>query len=441
MLAVRYAMHYGASEAEAFVVKLRGFSAKIRADRLEGLDAVDEIGVGIRVAVGKKVGFAYASGVARESLERAAADAVSIARASKEDPYWAGFAQPSSSYPEPESIYEPQLASTRPELVVEKAKEMIDYARGKGVRLVFGGIDILRIERAVTNTSGVYRVDVGTVATAVTALSYEVGGRTTPVVYNYDYSRITMPSIERLLDKTVEEVLKCKNTVKVSEAKRMDVVLTPKALASLFHYTIGYALRGDNAVRKRSPYFNKLDEQVLDERLTIIDDGVMKNGFNTWRFDGEGTATRKNILVEKGVLRNFVYDNYWGHRAGSGSTGNAVRTGYTSPPAPGYTNVIIEPGDLAPDELLEGTVLVAYQVQGAHSSNPDTGEYSVLANPGIIYRNGEVVGWAPGVIISGNMYEDLHKRLYGLSKLVERGLPGFNAPMVRLSNLMVAPKH
>ncbi len=117
-----------------------------------------------------------------------------------------------------------------------------------------------------------------------------------------------------------------------------------------------------------------------------------------------------------------------------------MRPGYEGPPSPGFTNVVVEPGDAGLDELVEGEVLVVYEVQGAHSSNPETGEYSVLANPAVLFRGGEPVGWAPGVMVAGNMYEDLARRLSLVSRFTEHPAPGFYLPWVRLEQVMVAPK-
>jgi len=146
------------------------------------------------------------------------------------------------------------------------------------------------------------------------------------------------------------------------------------------------------------------------------------------------------VLIEKGVVKGFVYDSYWAGRAGEKSTGNAVRSGYASQPTPGFTNIVVEPSDMLPDELMEGRLLVVYQIQGAHTANRETGEYSVLANPAILFENGEPKGWVRGAMLSGNFYEELAKSLAGLSKNVEHALPGFYLPWARLEGVTVAVK-
>ncbi len=441
VLAVRWAVREGASEAEAYVVWTRGFRVTAAAGRIETAEAIDDIGVGIRVAVGRRTGFAYATGFEREKVREAIRRAISVAKASREDEYWRGLPSPSDVYPEPESIYEPSLANAGGDIVVEKVREAIDVAKDEGLTLVRASAAVSRIERAIASTSGVYRIDVGTYSWITVALSGEVeGGGRTPAIYEFESSRTVMPSGETVARRAAERVKLCRRRVRIEKPQRMPVVFTASAFSDIFAYTLGFALRGDMVVRGRSPYTGKLGEEVASPKLTIVDDGVLKGGDSTWRFDGEGVAMSRKTLIEKGVLKGFVYDSYWGGRAGVGSTGNAVRAGYSSRPAPGFTNIVVATGDAGLDELLEGEVLVVYQVQGAHSSNPETGEYSVLANPAILYRNGEAVGWAVGVMVSSTMYEDVKERLELVGRFTEHAAPGFYAPWLRFRSLMVAPK-
>jgi PmbA protein len=79
-------------------------------------------------------------------------------------------------------------------------------------------------------------------------------------------------------------------------------------------------------------------------------------------------------------------------------------------------------------------------VQGAHTANSETGEYSVLANPAILYENGEAKGWVRGAMISGNFYEELKSSIIGLSKTVEHASHGMYLPWARIGGVMVAVK-
>lgn len=441
VMAARWAIREGASEAEIYIHMLRGYSVDIRTNRIETVGAVEDVGVGIRVAVGKKTGFSYTTGMDIGGVREAVRRAVKQARAAPEDKWWQGFPEPSKSYPEPGGVFSAAVARAGPETVLEHAREMLDKASSiKDLVLARGSVSVYTLERAVVNTNGVYRVDVGTAALVTAGVTMRKNGVITPMIYDMGMSRVVIPESGAVVERAAETAKQCITLYRGLQTGRYTVVLSPRVLAELMEETVLYSLRGDIYVRGRSYYGNRLGEQALSEKITIVDDGAMKGGDATWRFDGEGVATARKVLIEKGVVRGFVFDSYWGRRAGQESTGNASRDGYSSRPHPGYTNVVMEPGDAAPEELLDGRVLVVHQVQGAHTTNPDTGEYSVLANPAIYYENGEPKGWVPGVVLSGNFYKEIASNVEALSKTVEKAYPGMYMPWIRLNGITVAVK-
>lgn len=441
VVAARWAIREGATEAEVYVSVVRGYSIDIKTNKIETLEVIDDAGVGIRVAVGKRTGFAYTTGLEFRDVKEAVARAVKQAKVAPEDKWWHGFPEPSRSYPEPGNIFNAVLARIGPETVLEHAHEMLDTASAvSDLVLARGSISVYRVERAVINTNGVYRIDVGTAAVVTAGVTIRREGLITPMIYEFNASRVAIPETSRVVEKAAETAKLCTTVYRDLPTGRYTVVLAPKVLAELMGATVLYSLRGDIYVQGRSYYRDKLGEQALSEKITIVDDGVLKGGDRTWRFDGEGVATARKVLVEKGVVREFIFDSYWAGRAGRESTGNASRDGYASRPIPGYTNIVVEPGDAAPEELLEGKVLVIHQIQGAHTADSDTGEYSVLANPAIYYENGEPRGWVPGAVLAGNFYREVASSIEMLGKTLERAYPGVYMPWARLSGVTVATK-
>ena len=445
VMAVRQAMREGASEAEAYVVVERGYTVRVAANTVSDLVAERDAGIAVRAAVGKRVGFAYSTGLSAESIREAARSAVKAARASPEDPWWRGFPEPGESNPEPGGIYEASLARIEPGTLVEDVRELLGYVAerygSKGVSVTRASLGVSEVERAIANSNGVYRVDVGTFAAAYVALAARFSdGRVSPSIYEFASSRTTLPSLTELADRAADKVLLTEKVYKGLGAGRYTVVYTPEALAELLEYTVLGSLNGEMVVRGRSFYRGKIGEKVMDERITIVDDGVMKGGDATWRFDGEGVPMKRKVLVEKGVLRGFIYDSYWGSRAGTASTGNAVRSSYTTRPHIGFTNLVVAEGDAAPEELLEGKVVVVYSVQGAHTANMETGEYSVVANPAVLYVDGEPQGMIPGAAVAGNMYRELAEAVEAVGRWTEKPYPGVHLPWVRLGGVHVAPR-
>jgi PmbA protein len=197
------------------------------------------------------------------------------------------------------------------------------------------------------------------------------------------------------------------------------------------------AVKADFIQRGQSALKNKLGLQVAAETLTIIDDGLLDGGIRTWRFDGEGVPQQRTPIIEKGILRNYIYDHYTAKKDGKESTGNASRAGYRSTPNVDVTNFHIISGDRTTDELVKesGNGLLVYYLQGAHSSNPASGEYSVVATPAWKIENGSISKATRGTMLAGSIFQVL-KNVSALG-CNERKLGQIVTPWILVENVKV----
>jgi len=224
------------------------------------------------------------------------------------------------------------------------------------------------------------------------------------------------------------------------ETKNTSVIFTQFALQQLLYYTLINAVKADYVQRNQSAFKDKIGEKVASETVTIYDDGIFNSGLRTWKFDGEGVPQQKTLIIEKGVLCNFIYDNYTAKKEGKESTGNASRAGYLSTPSVEATNFHFMPRNKSPEELLsevdEG--LLVYFLQGAHSSNPASGEFSVVATPAWKIENGKIACATKGAMLAGNIF----RVLINISALGdnERKIGQLVAPWVLVENVKVIGK-
>lgn len=438
-IAVKHAISIGASEAEAYVTRSKDNEVEIQNNTIKQAYASIDSGLGIRVVVGNNIGFSYTNKLDRKSIEEAVERAIKIARASKPDPYWKGLPEPSINYPRPEGTFSLELSRIKLENIVEKAGILLDkLLEDKRITVVWSTLTTSTWSIAVANSNGVYQVDHGTVAVVIAEVVARESGDVTPGVFEVELSRTTFPDVEGLAEKLREKAVKNLHPVKIDEI-RLPVIMTNYAVESLFTYTFNQAIRGDNVVRGRSPYKDKLGEKVAVEELTIIDDGTLRNGLHTSIFDAEGVARRRTVIIEKGILRNFIYDNYWAKRANTESTGNASRKDYTSTPTISPSNLVIEPGTFSEEEIISDTRkgLLVDGLQGAHSSNPETGEFSVVATPAWYIDNGELKP-VRGIMLAGNMYELLNK-VTGMTKTTKQ-VGTLKTPWIRFTDVRVIVK-
>ena len=200
------------------------------------------------------------------------------------------------------------------------------------------------------------------------------------------------------------------------------------------------AIKADSVQRNQSPFKGKIGEQVASENLTIYDDGLFPTGLRTAVFDGEGVPHQKTPVIEKGVLKNYLYDNYSAKKEGKESTGNASRAGYLSTPGIDTTNFHIIPQNKTSEQMLSevGDGLIIYYLQGAHSSNPVSGEFSVVATPAWKIKDGAIDHPCKGVMLAGNIFE-LLKNITVVGGN-ERQMGSMIAPWVIAENMRVIGK-
>ncbi|MDK2985449.1 MAG: peptide chain release factor 1, partial [Clostridia bacterium] len=125
------------------------------------------------------------------------------------------------------------------------------------------------------------------------------------------------------------------------ETGDMKILLDHHAASGLLS-TFSQAINGDNVQRGRSIYADKLDKEVSSPSLNIYDDGTIKGGLNSSRGDGEGTPSQKTVIIENGILRNFIYDIHTANKGKIQSTGNGMRASFTDMPAVGLSNLVVD---------------------------------------------------------------------------------------------------
>ncbi len=186
-------------------------------------------------------------------------------------------------------------------------------------------------------------------------------------------------------------------------SQRVTLLLEPRLAATLLGIVAG-SLTGDVVLKGRSPFADRLGEEIASPLLTLVDDPTDTRSIASDSHDGEGLATRRNALVENGVLAGFLYDGTTGRRAGAASTASAVR-GSRGLPSPGVQVMVAEPGDGTYDELLASldSGFALRSMNGLHSGvNPVSGDFSVGAE-GRMIRGGELAEPVREITIAGSL--------------------------------------
>ncbi len=417
--------------AEAIEVQAEGskeLESNIEMGQVSSVQMTSEVGIAIRVIIGKKIGSAFTNIPTKEATKEALELALAAARATTDDDNWTSLPG-ISSYPSVDGLWKESVTKVEASKVAELATEIVEKSTALEPGLIagFGGSGALDYVGSYANSNGVSHAEKGTVAYIYLAGVAPTETGMTPSVFEVDFSRGIELDIDRVVDEIVSTIRIVKNTSHGKSGKHT-IVMHPSAYSQLMQFTLLQSIRGDNVARGKSKIGDKLGETIASEKITIIDDGTDSRGLNASEVDDEGTPRQRTPIIEKGVLRSFIWDHYWAQRMGVKSTGNAKRNKRQGLVEVATSNIVIEPGIREVEDIISEIDYGYYirGVQGAHSSNPESGDFSIVGNPAILIEKGKMVGAVHGLMVSGNIF-DLLKQTVEVAK-IQRNMQTFIGP-------------
>jgi len=444
---LRSAEKLGAKEAEALIVARHAVGVEIERAEIKTCSDILDRGLGVRAITNKKLGFAFTNILTEKEAEKTGKRAVKASKASPKDKKWKQLPV-KRRYPTVKDIYDKKIIQFTSDEAVVLCQTMMNtaYDIDKRVLPAFGGAEVTVLESVCLNSHGVKASDKGT--SLVCALGTMARSKTavSPMCFEFKASRKYEPDPKWVAKEAARFAIDAINVGK-AEAGRFPILLDPFALQSILTFTLVQSVRGDIVARGRSVFKNKVGKKVAGENITIYDNGILPGGLRSGKMDMEGVPRQKTPIIEEGILRGFLFNNYWARLEGKESTGNAGRGGgglslppYGTIPTISPTNIQLKDGTFTDRELLEEVKNGYYvrNVQGAHQSNPETGEFSVALAPAWRIQKGKITNAVKGVMIAGNVY-DMLKKISALGKET-RQVGTFVAPKVVISELNVITK-
>jgi len=436
--AVNFAIKRGVEEAEAFLSMSSDTSIDIERGQIVRSTKRMDQGLGVRAVYRKAVGFSYTNTLTIKNIEEAAAKAFKAARASRPDKNWVNL--PSSKrYGETGGTYDKKIVAVSSDELVETAAVMLGAveAYDKRVLAVGGGVATSLGHTVVVNSHGIEAFDMGTAVGCSMETIARDGADLTPACFELNAERVYDIDPEGVGREAARQAVSSLKAKKI-ESGVFPVIFTQAAFHSLLYYTLINAVKADYVQRERSALKDKIGERVASELVTVYDDGLLDGGLLTSKFDGEGVPCKKTLVIDKGALKNFLYDSYTASKVGAESTGNASRTGlspYASTPVLEASNFIFIAGNKTPEELVGevGEGLLVYGLQGAHSSNPESGEFSVVATPVWKIEGGNVAYAVREIMLTGVIF-DVLRNVSALGNNV-RKIGQLVAPWIRVEDV------
>jgi PmbA protein len=377
-------------EVEAYVARGRTTEIEVFEGDVESLSSAESAGVGIRVIAGSRQGFAYAGSLDESVVEETLAEARDNAAFGTPDECL-GLAGPDGVPAPPLDLWRASLPVFPADEKVAQAKELEQLVRAGDPRIrQVGSVywsDSMG-ESAVATSTGIAASSRGT-SCYVSAFAIAGEGSETQTGTGYSVGRGPDEiDLHKAASDAVERATRLLGAHK-PRSRRLVVVLEPRIAAALLSI-LGGTLDGEAVLKGRSLFADRVGEQVSTAALTLIDDPTDPDSYGAGQYDAEGLASRRNLLIDGGVLQGFLYNTYAARRAGAKSTASAVRAGFKSGPGVGARALALVPGSMTPQEILEsvGTGLLVQSVSGVHSGvNPVSGDFSVGAE-GMLFREG-----------------------------------------------------
>jgi PmbA protein len=441
---VALALRAGASDAEAVVREGDEFSVNVRMGEVETLKESGSRGLGLRVFLGKRSGSASTSDLTAEGIRQLVEGALALAHVTEDDPF-AGLPE-TGEFGTVESdlhLYYNDVYSLGGAERIEWARRAEAAALQADPRITNsdgGSFDAATGRKALANSRGFvgsYRTSYAGVAAA--PLAKDADGRMQRDGWWSSARRLSdVESPESVGQEAARRTLRRLGARRVP-TQSVPIIFAPETARSLIG-SVFEAASGDAIWRGASFLAGKLGETIAALDLTIVDDNTMLlptgvGGFGSSPFDDEGLPSQRTIVVENGLLRNYLLNTYTARKLGMRSTHNAAR-GLAGAPGVGCGNLFLTPGQVTPEEII-GAVTAGLYVTSlmGFGTNMVTGDYSRGAT-GLWIENGQLTHAVEEVTIAGNLAEMLRSVTAIGNDLKFRG--SVASPTLRIDGMTIA---
>jgi TldD protein len=407
---LRTALRGGGDFAEVFAEDRTSSNARLDDGRVEELVSGRSRGAGVRVVRAGTTGYAHTADLTEPGLRAAAEAAAAAARGGDGNRHVVALERRDGVRAHDVAILPEDVPKARK---VELLRRADDAARGQGdsIRQVTASYADARRRILVANSDGLLAEDdqvrtrffVQCVAVGDTGMQtgMEAPGRTLgfEIFDEIDPEDVARTAADRAL-----AMLRARP----APSGKLPVVLRKGAGGVLFHEACGHGLESDLVARDASVFRERIGEQVASPLVTLVDDGAYPRDWGTFAIDDEGAPAQRNVLIENGVLTDFMWDHVRASKEGRPSSGNGRRESYQHLPMVRMTNTLLLAGDADPDAIVAGTERGLYcAALGGGQVNTATGDFVFGVTEAYLIENGEITEPVRAAQLIGNGPETL----------------------------------
>ncbi|MFX1592976.1 MAG: TldD/PmbA family protein [Promethearchaeota archaeon] len=419
---LKFGKSLGIDALELYISNSRSLNVNIKGGILKATQG-GNTGVGCRCLTGKKIGFASASGIGDSAVNFVIESALKVSKAlPKEDDRWSNFVQTSQTGRN--GIIDMSVVEISSEEVVNGANLIFKEAKDYDPRIlsIEGFISVGYGAFAVGNTEGLLKSARNT-SSSIEASVVATENSKSKKGASFTFGR-GVPKFDGIGTIGARKAIALLDSKPLEKTAQMNVIFNNLAVAELIQSGLENSINGQSVIEGKSIFAEKLGEQVGVPSLTLYDDGQIPEDPKMVSIDDEGHPRKKTLIIDKGVLKSFIFDQYYSNIYSTDNTGNAKRQGpqtYESLPKISPTTISIEPGKKNIKELaseINDGVFVEDILLGMHTADTISGDFSIVAPNCYKIENGEITTPLEPVSIAGNLYKAF-KQITSLGNEIE----------------------
>jgi TldD protein len=402
--ALKKAISSGGEYAEIFVENKKPTLIHLEDSKIEKVISGVDYGLGIRLIYDGRTAYAYSNDLSEESLLNAASE-VSKAASKKATDSIIDLKTKSPSVSFDIRLFPGNVPVEKKISLVRKADNI---ARGydsriRQVSVIYNDfiqkVQIATTEGTIAEDERIHTLSVIQVVASdngIVQTGYEsIGGSLGFELFDeIDTEELSLKAAKRAIMML---------TARRAPGRRMPVVISSEAGGTMIHEAIGHGLEADLVQQGLSIYSKKMGQEIASSLVTVIDDSTIQKKRGSFRFDDEGMPSQHTVLLEKGILKSYMYDKLTAIKDGVLSTGNGRRQSYQYRPIPRMTNTFIAPGETPPEKIINSVDYGLFvKKMGGGQVNTITGDFVFDVQEGYLIKKGLVEEAVRSATLAGN---------------------------------------
>ena len=402
--ALKKAISSGGEYAEIFVENKRPTLIHLEDSKIEKVISGVDYGLGIRLIYEGRTAYAYSNDLSEESILNAASEVSNAASKKATD----SIIDLKTKYPSVSFDIRLFPENVPVEKKISLVRKADNIARGydsriRQVSVIYNDfiqkVQIATTEGTIAEDERIHTLSVIHVVASdngIVQTGYEsIGGSLGFELFDeIDTEELSLKAAKRAIMML---------TARRAPGRRMPVVISSEAGGTMIHEAIGHGLEADLVQQGLSIYSKKMGQEIASSLVTVIDDSTIQKKRGSFRFDDEGMPSQHTVLLEKGILKSYMYDKLTAIKDGVLSTGNGRRQSYQYRPIPRMTNTFIAPGDTPPEKIINSVDYGLFvKKMGGGQVNTITGDFVFDVQEGYLIKKGLIEEAVRGATLAGN---------------------------------------